>query len=141
LAKQSREILPDEHFSYGPIEYARFGKNIVTRNNMTQKQHEEFISRAASKLPEIEQEIDEKISRIVGLVTRLPSSEVLKRAYWEMATNFLCKDEDERETNDGVVSLRMVDYIQSIIASVHCPIEDSNDEVNQNSMRFFFNGS
>lgn len=43
-----KKIKPDKYFSNGLFEAARFGNTVVTRNNMTEEQHKEWISELAS---------------------------------------------------------------------------------------------
>jgi len=63
-------------------------------------------------------EIDEKVSIIADKVRKLPPDELLKRAYWEMAAHHMNIDSEIKIDQEAAISLRMVDYIQSIIASV-----------------------
>jgi hypothetical protein len=53
----------------------------------------------------------------VASVTQLPPKEVLKRAYWEMAARHINVKTEVDVDEDTAVSLRMVDYVQSIIAA------------------------
>ena len=39
-----KKIKPDEYFSNGLIEVARFGNTVATYNNMTEAQHKQWIS-------------------------------------------------------------------------------------------------
>ena len=39
-----KKIKPDEYFSNGLIEVARFGNTVVTHNNMTEEQQKQWIS-------------------------------------------------------------------------------------------------
>ena len=53
-----KKIKPDECFSNGLIEVARFGNTIVTHNNMSEEQQKEWISGLASHYTEEKDMID-----------------------------------------------------------------------------------
>lgn len=125
LAAEKRSIRPDEYYSYGPVEIARFGKFVVLRNNMQKEQFEKMQARLANHFTEVCQEIDEKILRIIEIVKSLPPDELLKRSHWEMAAHHINMKSEIDANEEDILSLRMVDYIQSIIAAV------DPDEVNQ----------
>lgn len=130
-AKIDKKIAPDEYYSYGPIELARFGKHIVQRNNMDKETHQKFLEVAAARYPEVCSEIDQKIAQIVNLVKHLPARAIMRMAYWEMAVNHLYEGEAQHESKEEMLSLRMVDYLQSIIASVDCNPGTPNENVTE----------
>ena len=85
---------------------------------MSEKQFDKMQEMYAERFPEVCREIDEKVSKIADMVKCLPSDELLKRAYWEMAAQHVNIKSETQIDNEAAISLRMVDYIQSIIASV-----------------------
>ena len=109
---------PDNYFSYGPFEMARFGNVNVFRSNMTNEQFSEMQSKLVERFPIVCREIDDKISSIVEDVKKISPTEILKRAYGEMAARHLNVESEINIDQDAADSLRMVDYLQSIIASV-----------------------
>ena len=109
---------PDDHFHHGPIEMARFGKLIVSRSNLSKDQFAEMQNKLVERYPEVCQEIDCKVSKIVEKIKILPPEELLKRAYWEMAACHINKKSEADIGFDEGLSLRMIDYVQSIIVSV-----------------------
>ncbi|MBI2471916.1 MAG: preprotein translocase subunit SecA [Planctomycetes bacterium] len=109
---------PDDYFRHGPIEMARFGKFIFSQSNLSKDQFEEMQNKLVERFPEVCREIDDKISEIVTLIRKLPPGELLKRAYWEMAARHINKKSEVDIGFDEALSLRMIDYIQSVIASV-----------------------
>jgi hypothetical protein len=125
--KERKAVKPDDYFSYGPVEIARFGKINVFRSNFAPKQFSKMQSRLTERFPIVCQEIDDKISTIVKEVNKYPPTEILKRAYWEMAGNHLNVGSEIDIDQDAAISLRMVDYLQSIIASVPATQGDQDE--------------
>ncbi len=113
-----QSIEPDEAFSMGPITVARFGKNILWKSNWPEGSFEETQKHQAQLLPKIVQETDALISEIADLISTLPPDKLLHRAWWEMAHRHIkIESEDEIRFEDSI-SLRMIDYVQSVIAAV-----------------------
>ena len=130
-AKQKKSVPPDEYFSHGPIEIARFGTSNVIRSNMSNEQFEETQARLVERFPQVCGEIDSKISQIVEIVKKFPPDKLLQRAYWEMAAKHIGIESEIDLDQEAVVSLRMVEYIQSVIASVRpakITLGDLNEE-------------
>lgn len=115
VARKSKNIKPDEYFSSGPLHFARYGRLNVFENRATSQQFEEMH---AKRFPEVCVEIDKKIKAIVELVQKYSPNEIMRRAYWEMAHQHLGLSSESKADHEAVISVRMVDYIQSIIASV-----------------------
>ena len=97
---------------------ARFGKLVVSRSNRSKEEFEEVQKKLVERYPQVCQEIDDIVSKIAALVRELPPDELLKRAYWEMAIRHMNKPTEAELTSDDAISVRMIDYIQSVIASV-----------------------
>ena len=97
---------------------ARFGKLVVGRSNMSKEEFDEMQKKLVEGYPQVCQDINDTISKIAALVRKLPPDELLKRAYWEVAVRHLNKPSEAELTFDDAVSVRMIDYIQSVIASV-----------------------
>jgi hypothetical protein len=127
---RKKTVQPDDYFSYGPLEIARFGRFNVFRSNMTNEQFNEMQIKLVERFPKVCHEIDNKISAIVEEVRKLPPAEILKRAYWEMAAHHLNVGSEIDIDQEAALSLRMVDYLQSIIASVP-PTIDNTDELTE----------
>lgn len=110
--------VPDDYSQFGPLTLARFGRFCVLQNDMTREQRDELLHAYASNRDKVYEEIDSSITEIVSIVARHRPDELLRRAYWEMARRSINVRSESELDQDAVISLRMVDYIQSIIASV-----------------------
>lgn len=119
MAKKRTPLQPDESFSAGPLHMARFGKNIIFQTDWPEKSFDEMQKKLIERFPEVVQNIDSVISKIVALVRTLPPEKVLQRAWGEMAVHHLGMDSESDAEADDVISLRMVDYLQSVIAAIH----------------------
>lgn len=88
LARDKRSVQPDDYFSFGPIEIMRFGKVGLVQNRLSEDQFTKMQARLASRFCDVCAEIDDKVSRIAGIVAQLPPDELLKRAHWGYALQF-----------------------------------------------------
>ena len=113
-----RKSRPDDYVRYGPLEIARFGKAIFMRNRMSQEQAEAVQAKLIDHLPDVVKEIDNLVSQIALKISYLPPDELLKRAYWQLAKNHLGIKSEIEVGREGMVSLRMIDYVQSVVASI-----------------------
>ncbi|MEP2707784.1 MAG: SEC-C metal-binding domain-containing protein [Roseibium sp.] len=128
--KKGEKIRPDDEFHHGPLRFARFGKNILYQSDWPEAAFEEMQERAVARYPDVVKEIDELVESIANLVSELPAEKLLHRAWWELVSRTLKhKTESEFGTEDSI-AYRMIDYIQSIIASVP-PAVDKREDVTE----------
>ena len=118
MPKKNKTVQPDEYFSAGPIQIARFGKNIVYQTSWPEGAFDEMQKKLIKRFPEVLQNIDCIICKIVDLVITLPPESILQRAWGEMAVRHLNMASESDATSEDIVSVRMVDYLQSVIAAV-----------------------
>ena len=110
---------PDEHFSAGPFEFARFGRVMVSRSHASLEEWQQARAKMALNLPKITSEIDTLVKRIADRVAGLPPEQLLHRGWWEHASLAIGLGGKEVSDLDQLTARRMIDYIQSIIASVN----------------------
>jgi len=132
MAKKKKKVVkPDEYHSIGPFEMARFGKNVIFRSDFDEEEFEQIQINLKERYPKVVQEIDLVISKIIELIKYLPPEKVLQRAWTEAATRQMGISSEVELDEDDSVSLRMIDYLQSIIASVvpdSCIKDDISEE-------------
>lgn len=131
MAKKSKTSSPDDYFSAGPLQMARFGKNTIYQTSWPEGAFDEMQEKLAERFPEVVRDIESTICKIVDIVIGLPPERVLQRAWGEMAIRHMGMSSESDADADDVVSLRMVDYLQSVIASVK-PKSSPKDEVEEN---------
>lgn len=127
-----KKIKADEYFNNGLIEAARFGNTIVTRNNMTEEQHEQWILELASNYEEKKEEIDGLIKTIkekLDLVDPLTLFNYLTSMNTLLLFNLGMSSESEMPA-DVIFQLRSVEYIQSLLVSMK---HDKNSEINEDA--------
>lgn len=116
--KNNKQQTPDDYFSHGCFEMARFGKSIVMRNNMTDDQFEQIHKHLAERYPDTIKEIDATIANIVNEVQKYQPNVLLYRAYWASASSLIGIGSESEMDKDGAIAQRALEYIQNIIASV-----------------------
>ncbi len=111
-----KKIKPDEYFSNGLLEVARFGNTVVTHNNMTEEQHKERIAWLASHYIEEKEKIDtiiEKIKEKLAMVNPLTLFNFLTSMNMMMLMSPDLTTESEMSA-DVSFQLRNVEYVQSL---------------------------
>jgi hypothetical protein len=115
--RKPKRVLPDEVFSNGPLQLARYGKQIVLTSSWTEKQHAEVLAKLAARYPAVIQEINDLVSRIVNAVGVLPPDQLLTRAWQEQVMSSRHIKVEVDVTQNDALALRMIDYVQSVIAA------------------------
>jgi hypothetical protein len=133
--KKKKIVQPDEVISSGAFQIARYGKNIVWNSNWTGDQHEKMLQNCAERYSTVVKEIDDLVENIVSAVQVLPPEQLLHRAW----TNLLISCQHiEVEADVGMEdahAMRMVDYVQSIIAASPPDLEQ-HDEVSEEDWQY-----
>lgn len=128
--KKPHRIAPDEQFSAGPITFSRFGRFTVANSSLGEEQFEMVQKKLAESYPAAVAEVESLVSAIADRIRRLPPAQLLHRAWWEFAgisVGLNGKDVDDLEQS---LALRLIDYTQSVIASVR-PAEAYEEEVTE----------
>lgn len=128
VSSKIKKSRPDDYFRYGPLEVARFGKTMLMRNRMSQEQSEVIQAKLIEHLPDVVREIDSIFSQIALKISQLQPGELLKLGYWEAARHHIGIQSEIEVKQEGMVSLRMIDYVQSVVASVP-PAETIHAEI------------
>ena len=118
---------PDDYFAAGPFEFARFGRVMVSRSRSSLEEWQQAHAKMALDFPKITSEIDALVLGIADRVSRLPPERLLHRAWWEHASLVIGLAGDEASDVDRLTAMRMIDYIQSIVASVPPKLPYRND--------------
>lgn len=115
--KRSKSVKPDEIISHGPLQVARFGKNVVWQSNWQEGQHAQFQRHLVEQYPVIVGEINQAISQIENLVRELPPDKILHRAWWQKAMSGMQIIAESEVGTEDAMAMRMIDYIQSMVAA------------------------
>lgn len=114
-------VEPEEVFQSDGMTMARYGRFILMRNTMTPSQHKAFKSRMAKKYPEYCKEIDELVLKIRDQVRSLDPLTLLQCGYFNLVQLVVGKKSESEYGEEEAYALRMLDYIQSVIASTPGP--------------------
>lgn len=119
MAKRKRTSSEPEHeyWSMGPLRMERFGTHTLLANTATPAQHAEMQMKAAARYPQVVADIDRLVGEIATLVSELPPDQLLQQAWWATARGRTQKQAESELTADDGVALRMIDYVQSVVAS------------------------
>lgn len=126
--KKAKSQRPDDYLERGPIRIARFGKNVLFESNWDPADFARMQTEFAGRYDDIVREIDQAVAEISQLVARLPALKLLHRAWWELAVKHLGIQSEVEIGEDQALAMRMVDYVQSMIASVP-PAADQDSEL------------
>lgn len=92
---------------------------------MTPQQFADAQQSMAARFPDVVRDLDALVSQIANQVAMLPPGRLLHRAYWEFASLAIIQGAHAVEQAGAI---RMLDYVQSLIASVP-PVEQQHDDV------------
>ena len=116
--KRKKKKLPDDVLRWGQFELARFGRTTYARNLMTPEEFREHLEHLARQVPNVAAEIDARVTRIAEIVRSTQPDELLLRAWWMFAVQHLTVKAESEIGADHVLAMRMIDYVQSVIAAV-----------------------
>jgi len=114
-----KRVKPDEVLSGGgPVTLARTGRILHSHADWRPGEFEKMQATLAERYPQVVAEIDAVVAEIAQLVSVLSPEKLLHRAWWQVITGQLgVTSEAELGFDDGI-AMRMIDYIQSVIAAV-----------------------
>ena len=134
MTKKNKLVKPDEYFSTGTFEMARFGENILLQNNFTDEEHKKIQQDLIEQFPDVVEKIDGIILEIVNLVITLPPEKLLQRVWLNMAGKHMGKVSESEAEYDDIVSLRMLEYVQSVIVATK-PLGKPKDDVTEDDLK------
>ncbi len=111
-----RPSRPDESFSNGPFQMARFGRHILAKTDFAPGQFEAIQDQLAAGYSRVVAEIDTLVESAAKLVSALPPLQLMHRAWWTRASAMLQVEMESEIGQTEVLAERMVDYVQSLIA-------------------------
>lgn len=100
---------PDDYARYGPIEIARFGNEVIMKNNMTEEDHQDYFSNLAKEYPEVKCKIDLLVHEIRNLVASCNPLKLLHQSYGNMFMSMLGTTSEFQYGFEEIVAVRMLD--------------------------------
>jgi hypothetical protein len=127
-ARRSAARRPDEVFSAGPLQMARFGRHVVWQANWPPGEFDKFQARLVEGYDEVVREIDRDIGDAAALVATLTPVAMLHRAWWERSAAHLRVESEVEVGPEHAHAARMLDYVQSLVAGTP-PVEGQPSEL------------
>jgi hypothetical protein len=116
--KGKKYAQPDEVFQQGSFSMARFGRHLFMQNQLSQKELDERIKLWAEEYPKLCKQIDDHVQKICSFVQHFHPLRLLHRGYFYYIKQHLGKPSEFDHGPKEIVAVRMVDYIQSVIAAL-----------------------
>lgn len=124
----AKRVKPDEVISRGPVTLARSGRMIYGRSDWRSGEFEKAQAELVERYPRVVAKIDALVEDIAALVAVLPPDQLLHRAWGELTAGQLGTTSESELGFDNLIAMRMVDYIQSVIAATP-PAADPRTDV------------
>jgi len=125
---------PDDYIAAGPYEFARIGNLTIARSRATPSQAAAMQKRMADGFPAVVAELNSLVLSIAEQIAHLPPGQLLQRAWWEFAMTASGLAEQNGPEVDLLAAMRMVDYVQSVIASVQ-PVTYAEEMIEEDWQR------
>ncbi len=109
---------PDETFSAGPFNFARKGRIVIAQNRMSPAQQAEATRKAAALYPGVVAQMQGLVDAIADRVAGMPPDRLLQRAWSGFFMAQVTGGEEADAGRSDGIDLRMIDYVQSVIAAV-----------------------
>lgn len=126
--KKKKNIKPDDYYSNGILEVARFGKNVVLHNNMTSEMREKYLEFLAGEYDEKVELIDNLIEKIRKNVSLCDVKNLMNFIISMRQLVMMNKVSEAEYSPDDNASLNVIEYIQSIIISDGINLNDNKED-------------
>jgi hypothetical protein len=114
-----------------PIEVIQSKNSVIIQNNMEKEQHRKYIQSLADQHPIIYKKIDDLVTSISNLVTRGDPLRILHQSYCMILMTQMNMTSEFQGDFDDSVSVRMLDYVQSIIVSSEPQQQESDKDISE----------
>lgn len=115
--RKKKEVNPDEYFSNGIFEIARFGKNVILHNMMTPEMHEQYVKKIANGYEESVIRIDTIVQNIRSKVSKCNPEMLMNFLVSIRLPSMLNKPSELNLSMDENIQLHTVEYIQSVLVA------------------------
>lgn len=127
--KKNKKVFPDEVYDYGTLRLARFGNKVLMESKFDKEAFEERRKKLAAEYPTIINEINKLVLEIRELVSLVDPLNLLHNNYFKYVIETGSIKSEHSLSEEHIISQRMIDYIQSIIAAT--PINETNEQITQ----------
>lgn len=107
-------IKPDDYFNNGTIEMARFGTNILLKNNISVNQRSRLIKKMQKQYPKIKKKINRRISSIRKQISKCDPVQLLSFSSDMFLMSNLGISSEIELSSESIFVSRMTEYIQRV---------------------------
>lgn len=122
-----KRIKPDDYFNNGLIEVARFGEQVIMKNNISSSQHKQLVAHLKSNYFNEIGRVNEKNSIIREKVLQCDPVQLLSFSSDMGLMTFLNLFSEFQVPSQDVPIVRATEYIQSILVSSPCNVTKHMD--------------
>ena len=115
--KKGKHIVPDDYYTNGMFEIARFGNNIIFNNTMTPEMHKKYMQFLSDEYSKIEEEINSIVNSIRFKVSNCEPELLMNFLVSMKFPLMLNKVSESQFAANETFSLHVVEYIQSVLVS------------------------
>lgn len=115
--EKNKAVRPDDYFSNGTFEMARFGKNTIVRNNRTPEQHAAQMEYLRTEYASKYEDIAQKVKSLKEKVTQCDPYSLLMYLRSLAAVGQMNIFSEIECSSDANAIIRAQEYVQSIFVS------------------------
>ena len=125
---------PDDYYSNGLFEMARFGKNTILRNNRTPEQQEEQMRYLREEYPKKYTDLSQKILALKEKIARCDPYELLMYLRMMGITSQINIFSENELSSDATSCMRAQEYVQSVIISSEIKYDTNQSDQEREKM-------
>ena len=129
--KKQRLIKADDYYNDGLFELARYGKVVSMRNLSTPEQHAQIRAFYKEEYPKVKKRIDEKVKKIREEISICDPLMILKFTKDMAMLSHMNKFSELDYTSEENMTIRALEYIQSILVSSENHFDDTESKEDQ----------
>ena len=124
MAKRKKRIKkkalqkPDEYFNLNGFEGARFGKEFFLRTHHTENDIGVIKKLLKESKPKYEEKLNDELEAAIRIMKRYSPESLIHNSYLHLVVHHMHSGEHIDETEDSVLSLYLLEFIQNMLVSV-----------------------
>lgn len=115
--KKGKHIVPDDYYTNGVFEIARFGNNIICNNMMSPDMHKKYMQFLSNQYNKIVEEINNIVNSIRVKVSNCEPELLMNFLVSMKFLLMLNKASESQFADNEIFALHVAEYIQSVLVS------------------------
>ena len=139
--EKNKAVRPDDYFSNGIFEMARFGKNTIVRNNQTKEQHDALMDYLRTEYTAKYENINQKVKSLKDSVAKCDPYSLLMYLRSLAIMGQMNIFSEIEYSSEAIALIRTQEYVQSILISTknnYVPTAPDEKEALYMAIRFLF---